>query len=122
MSSKETSSRGDKREGRFGDQGQNQIVNNRHVMGCCMILKTGLVFMQGDIARIMQRVFDLPVGAQHMQELGRRGLFRSQTGHAINCVLTCFLGLRYGSGSFELEDLLQEGPIEKIIELAASGE
>ena len=36
--------------------------------------------------------------------------------------MTCFFGFGNRDGSFELEDLLQERPVEKIIQLAAGGE
>ena len=87
-----------------------------------MVREAGLVFVQSNIPGIMEAVFDPPVGTQHVQELERRSLFGRQAGHAINGVLAGFLGFRHGDGAFELEDLLQEGPIEEIIELAASGE
>ena len=36
--------------------------------------------------------------------------------------MVCFLGLRNGNGTFELEDLLEEGPVEEIIQLATGGQ
>jgi hypothetical protein len=29
----------------FGDQGKDDIINNRHIMGCAMFFETGVIFM-----------------------------------------------------------------------------
>ena len=87
-----------------------------------MLLEASLVFVQGDISRIVQAVFNAPVGAQHFQELGWRSLFSRQAGDAIDRFFPCFSGFREGNGSLELEDLLEERPVKEIIELAAGGQ
>ena len=50
--SKEASGRGNKGEARFCKQGENQVINNRHVMSGGLVLEAGLVFVQGYIAGI----------------------------------------------------------------------
>ena len=53
VSSEETSGSRDKGEVGFGDQGENEIVDNSHVVSCRMFFEAGLVFVQSDIARVM---------------------------------------------------------------------
>lgn len=66
VSSEETSGRGDKREIRLGNQSEDEVINNCHIVGSRMFLEAGMVFMQRNIARIMQIVFNLPVRAKHV--------------------------------------------------------
>jgi hypothetical protein len=66
ISSKEASGRGHKSEMRFSDQGEDEIVNDGHVMSRRMFFEVGLVFVQGDIPRIMQAIFNVPVGTQQV--------------------------------------------------------
>ena len=73
VGSKETSGGRDKGELGFGDQSENEIVEGGHIMSGGMIFEAGLVFVQSDIARVMQTIFDLPVGAEHVESLGRGG-------------------------------------------------
>ena len=75
VSSEEASSRRNKGEPRRGDQSEDEIVQDGHVVSCGMFFETGLVFVQGYIPGIVQAVFDTPIGAQHFKELGRRSLF-----------------------------------------------
>ena len=75
VSGEEASRRRDKGEIRHGNQREDQIVNDRHVMSSRMLFEAGLVFMQGYISGIVQAVFDVPVGAQHFQQLSRSSLF-----------------------------------------------
>ena len=53
VSSEETSGGGDKREVRFGNQSENEIVNDGHVVSCRMFFEAGLVFVQRNIPGIM---------------------------------------------------------------------
>ena len=67
MSSEETSSGRDKGKIGFGNQGQDQIINDGHVVSGGMLFEAGVVFVEGDIAGIMQTILDLPVRAQHVE-------------------------------------------------------
>jgi len=67
MSSEVASSRRDKEEVGLGNQSEDEIVNDCHVVSSRMFLEAGLVFMQSNIAGIMQTVFDLPIRAKHLQ-------------------------------------------------------
>jgi len=53
VSSEEASSRGDKREVGFGNESEDEIVEDRHVVSSGMVFEAGLIFMQSDIARVM---------------------------------------------------------------------
>lgn len=53
MSSEEASGGGDEWEIGLGNQSQDEVVNDGHVVGSRMVFEAGLVFVQGDIAGIM---------------------------------------------------------------------
>jgi len=59
---KEASGGRDKGEVRFGDQSEHKIVEDGHVVSSGMFFETGLVFVQRDIARVMQIVLDVSIG------------------------------------------------------------
>lgn len=67
MSGEEASSRRDKRKLGVGNQGQDKVINNGHVVSRGMVFEAGVIFTQGHIAGIMQSIFNLPVRAQHVQ-------------------------------------------------------
>ena len=50
MSSEVTSGGGDKEEVGLGNQSENEIVNDCHVVSSRMFLEAGMVFVQGHIA------------------------------------------------------------------------
>ena len=76
VSRKEASGRRDKGESGLSKEAQDQVINNGHVVSGRRLFEAGLVFVQGHISGIMQGIFDPPVGTQHLQEVGGRGLFR----------------------------------------------
>ena len=51
------------------NQGQNQIVDNGHIMSRTLVFEAGMIFMQRNITAIVQAIFDLPVRSQHLEEL-----------------------------------------------------
>ena len=53
MSSEVTSCGRDKEEVGLGDQSENEVVNDCHVVSSRMFLEAGMVFVQGHIAWIM---------------------------------------------------------------------
>ena len=71
LGSEETPCGGNARKTRFNNKSEDEIINGCHIMGGGALLEAGLVFVQGHIAGIMQTIFNPPVGAQHVQEVGR---------------------------------------------------
>ena len=67
VSSEETSGGRDKRELRFGNQSEHEIVEDSHIVSSGMFFETSMVFMETRIAWVMKVVLNLPVGAQHIQ-------------------------------------------------------
>jgi hypothetical protein len=61
VSSEEASSGRDKGEVRFGDQSEDEMVQDSHVVCGGMFFEASLIFMQRDMARVMQAFFDVPV-------------------------------------------------------------
>jgi len=78
--------------------------------------------MQGYNPAVVQTVFDLPVRAQHTQELVRSNLFCGRAGDTLHGITVASTGFLSGDLSFELEDLLVGRPTQEINELAAGGE
>ena len=116
------SGRWNKSEIGVSDQAQDQVIDDCHHMCRCLFREAGLVFMERDIAGIMQSIFDLPVRAEHGQQLLRGSLISCQAGDPVDHLLTGDTRFANGHLPFEFEDLLQERPSQEIIELAAGGD
>ena len=67
MSGEVATGGGDKEEVGLGNECEQEIVNDCHVVSSRMFLEAGVVFMQSHIAGIMEAIFDLPIRAQHVQ-------------------------------------------------------
>ena len=74
MSSEKASGRGNEREIRFGQDAEDQVVEDCHAVSSRTLFETGLVFLQSHISGIVQAVLDLPVGTQHGEQLQGRSL------------------------------------------------
>jgi hypothetical protein len=106
MGSEETSGGGDKWKVRMCDDGEHKVIEDGHAVGSRTFLEVGLIFMQRYIAWVMQVILDMPVGTQHVQELGWRSLVGRQAGDAIDHLVSYFSSFRNSSSAFQLEDLL----------------
>jgi hypothetical protein len=98
---------------------QNQVIEASHRLSCISFGHASVVFSQSDIPAVMQAVFDAPIGAGHLEELKRGDLFSPERGKAIFDLLPNFTGLERHETAFQSEDLLEIGPIQEILELAA---
>ncbi|GAB4466914.1 MAG: hypothetical protein Kow0070_30070 [Anaerolineales bacterium] len=66
----------------LSDECQNQIVDRSHDLGGVSDGHTGSVFVQGDIAAVVQSGLDTPMGSADMQQAQRGGLFSGEAGNA----------------------------------------
>ena len=73
MSGEIASGRWGKSEARPGNQAEHEIIDDRHDMSCGTFGEAGLVFMQSNIAGVMEAVLNPPVRAQGGEEFGGRG-------------------------------------------------
>ena len=70
----------------------------------------------------MQAILDAPIGTDFLKELERSDFFPPQTGKAILGLFSNFTSaVGYGT-ALQLKDLLQERPIQEVLQLTADGE
>ena len=92
------------------DEGNGKIAagskNLRGIAGA----EAGAVFAKGDIAHVVQAIFDLPVATNQGEQTFGAGLGRSEGGDEIHGVGADASRGRRGDGAGELSDLGKVGP------------
>lgn len=100
---------GDQAEAETSRDGDGGIAQDHHHAGTVLGTDLGSVFIEGDVADVVQAVFDAPVATIEREEALGGGLAFVETGDTVDDFRCLFSGFDFQSGSFDLEDLGHEG-------------
>lgn len=113
---------GDETEAEEPREGDGDVAEDRHHAGTVFRADLGSIFVEGDIADMVQAIFDGPVTAIKGEQALWRRLGFSETGNAVNDFGGAFSGFDRFTSSLQLEDLGNKGKRQREWNRGAGGE
>ena len=80
------------------NEADSQIAQGGHDLRGRAGAQTGSIFPKGDIAHIMQTIFDAPMPTVQIKETTRTGLERGEIGQEVNHLMGRLAGFVHGHG------------------------
>ena len=71
------------------------------------------IFLEGDISAVVQIIFDFPMQADQVEQAGRPGFCRRQTGHTIDHFAADYSRPMLLDAPLKLKDLRRTWPIQE---------
>lgn len=87
------------------EQGDGQVSKRSHDLGAISPADAAAVFIIGDIADIMEAVFNGPMASGQAHEAGRSGLLGAEAGNSIDGFGAFFAGDEFGGMALDAKDL-----------------
>ena len=105
-----------------GQDAQDQIIETGHDPCGIGLGHARVIFVEADISAVVQSVLDAPVRADHSQQTPWGNPITRGAGDAIYNLMLDLASPGGNKAAFQFEDLLEIGPIQKVLQLAAHGQ